>query len=81
MEDMISEALFWKLLADILLENDGINKKAFYKKIEPVKSVWHNTKDIDEMPEDARKIVRRKTQYIRRNFVKIISELKNDRQE
>jgi hypothetical protein len=76
--DVVSDAFFWKHLADTLLENAGINKELFYQRIKPVKSIW-DIRDLDKMSLDIKKAAQNKTQFIKENFAKIISESKNNK--
>jgi hypothetical protein len=74
----ISEAVFWKHLADTLLENAGIDKSSFYKKIKPIKYVW-DIKDINKISEEIRKATQDKTQYIKSGFSEVLYKFKNNR--
>ena len=74
-KNILNEAFFWKHLADTLLENSGINKELFYKKIKPIKSIW-DIENVDKVSKDIVKAARDKTGYVKENFVKILSDFK-----
>ena len=76
-KDKISEAFFWKHLADTLLENSRIDKELFYRRIKPVKSIW-DIRDVHKMSEDIKRAAQDKTQYLKDSFAKIISEFQNN---
>ena len=71
----VDEAFFWKYLADALLEHSRIDKKLFYEKIKPVKSVW-DIENINKVSEDIVIAAKDKTSYVKESFIKIISDLK-----
>lgn len=77
-KNIINEAFFWKHLVDALLEYSKIDKKLFYDKIKPVKAVW-DMENIDKVSEDVVRAAKDKTKYLKESFVKIISNLKNDK--
>jgi len=72
---IINEAFFWKHLADSLLSYSNINKEEFYEKIRHIKSVW-DVQDIHKLNEDINLAAKSKTDYIKKNFLKIINEIK-----
>ena len=74
----VNEAFFWKYLADALLEHSRIDKKLFYEKVKPVKSVW-DIENINKVSEDIVIAAKDKTSYVKESFMKIISDLKNDK--
>ena len=74
----VNEAFFWKYLADALLEHSRTDKKLFYEKIKPVKSVW-DIENIDKVSEDIVIAAKDKSSYVKESFMKIISDFKNDK--
>jgi hypothetical protein len=74
----INEAFFWKHLTDVFIEHLKLNKKVFYEKVKPVKSIW-DIENIDKISEDVVKAAKNKTNYVKENFMKIISDLENSK--
>ena len=73
-KENVREAFFWKHLADTLLDHYRIDKKVFYNKVNSVKSVW-DIKDLERISDDVLEAARSKEKYVKRNFVRIISEI------
>lgn len=74
-KNFLNDALFWKFLVDSLLEDANINKDSFYRKIEPIKSVWDLGGKI-KTSEELKKVSQNNTRFIKKNFFKLISEFK-----
>jgi hypothetical protein len=74
--NMVNEAFFWKHLSDVFIEHLRIDKRLFYEKVKPVKSVW-DIENIDKVSEGILRAAKDKTSYVKENFIKIISDLEN----
>ena len=75
-KNFLNEAIFWKYLADSLLEYENINKDSFYRKIEPLRSAWEVGGKI-RTSEEIKKNSQNNTRFIKKNFFKILSEFKD----
>lgn len=77
MKNNLNEAFFWKNLADTLLDYSKLNKELFYRKLEPIKSVW-DIQDVEKLSRDIEKAAKNKTRFIKESFSKIIFEIDNN---
>ncbi len=73
-KDILNEAFFWKHLTDVLLEHSSIDKELFYKKIEPVKTVWDINGIENVSSEEVIRASKDKTIFVKESFTRIISD-------